>query len=237
MFQYRTVTETFKSLVWSLAIVPQPGTFLDLPYEIRQKIYTYCLLADSFEQPVIRPQKHGKKFVSTANGLVLPRYNAISLISRQTYVDIVGGGVMYSVTNFDFNSPTLMANYLSCINPAHKTLIRTISLRIRITKSQPNIAKKVSSTLAALVSLQHLEIYLSIDKDFCEPAGGDGWYSFRGRNVLPQRLLTEIKQNKRWDFIKDLGSFLLSCTMYPPGRIISIMTKQEWLSKTNILHS
>lgn len=122
---------------------------------------------------------------------------------------------MYSVTKFYFNSPMLMTNYLSCINPAHKALIRTISLRIRITKSQPSIARKVFSTLAALMSLRHLEIELSIDKDICEPAEGYGWYSFGRKGILNQKVLTDIKESKHWAMIKGLRSFLLLFTGWP----------------------
>ena len=96
-------TKYLQSLAWSNAITPQPGTFLWLPIEVRHKIYQYVLL-DSFTGPgaLIRPRKSGERYLNTyrpyynfANSLT-SKHETLSLISRQTYVDVIGG-ILHSV--------------------------------------------------------------------------------------------------------------------------------------------
>ena len=149
------------------------------------------------------------KFVSTRKTDIIQRYTILSQVCRQTYVDIVGGGMLYKVAGFSFNSPTLMYNYLSCINPAHKDSIRSIELRIRPTRSSSAIPRKVFLTLAALPCLHFLELELNCDRYTCHPttSGWPGWPRWPKKYIVHEKYLAKIEKYKYWTDFKGLRQF------------------------------
>lgn len=57
---------------------------------------------------VISPYKDGKKFKNAAKQTELSmfgNYQSLALVSRQLYIDIVGGALLYRFATFSFNSP------------------------------------------------------------------------------------------------------------------------------------
>jgi hypothetical protein len=139
---------------------------LKLPTEVRNKIYSLV-----FSDLTIRPYKKGKKFrnIVEAQQPLMILYSDLSLVCRQLYIDTVGGALLYRVATFSFDSPQLMKNYLSAINPAHKDSIRTINLRLRSTYASPTLPAWPFKIVAALPNLQSLEIEVLVDRDHCLP--------------------------------------------------------------------
>jgi hypothetical protein len=181
-----------QSLEWALATPPQDSWFLKLPTEVRNRIYELAL-----QDIIISPNKNGKKFKSTAQwpNMIL-NYRSYSLVSRQVYIDIVGGALLYRFAKFSFNSPMLMKNYLSAINPAHKTAIRTVEFRVSSTAKNPSLPSGVFKTLTTLPNLQSLEVSISFAYTLCEyPVGARPPYP---PMVLKQYALHKIANEKAW---------------------------------------
>lgn len=144
------------------------------------------------------------KFVSTRRTDIIQRYTILSQVCRQTYVDIVGGGMLYKVAGFSFNSPTLMYNYLSCINPAHKASIRSIELRMRLTYNSSAIPRKVFLTLAALPCLHFLELELNCDRYTYQHTLTSGWQK---KYIVQEKYLAKIEKYKYWTNFNGLRQF------------------------------
>jgi hypothetical protein len=64
-----------------------------------------------------------------------------------------------------------MQSYLLAINPRHKDLIRSIQLRLSMTRRSPNLSRKALLTLATLPGLRYLEIDVDVDYYLCSPIG------------------------------------------------------------------
>lgn len=107
----------------------------------------------------------------------------------ETYVDTVGGGLIYSISQFHFHSPDTMINYLSCINPTHKALIRSLQLGVSISRSRKNIPKRVFVTLASLALLRDLKITLEYN------------------DYISKDIFKRIQDNQHWEMIKGLKKF------------------------------
>lgn len=79
--------------------------------------------------------------------------------------------MLYSELKFAFTSETTMQSYLLAINPRHKDLIRSIQLRLSMTRRSPNLSRKALLTLATLPGLRYLEIDVDVDYYLCSPIG------------------------------------------------------------------
>jgi hypothetical protein len=97
---------------------------------------------------------------------MISRSRTFSLVCRQAYVDIVGGGLIYQLGIFNFGSVRIMENYLRVINPAHRACIRSVRLDISLQRKSPIIPPKTLKTLSpvSLPSLRSLEINLYVDE-------------------------------------------------------------------------
>jgi hypothetical protein len=93
------------------------------------------------------------------------RNEVLSLICRQTYVDIGGGGLLYQLGTFHFSSLQTMENYLRVINPAHRACIRSVQLFVTLTYNSAILPTKIFQILSSesLPSLQSLEITFYVE--------------------------------------------------------------------------
>lgn len=94
-------------------------------------------------------------------------YNALILVSKLTYHDIVGGGILYSMAEFTFNTPHLMFRYLKHIQPRNARMITALRVRIKISKAQPLLPRKLLTTLSSLPALRYLTIHLDFARNIC----------------------------------------------------------------------
>jgi len=121
--------------------------------------------------------------------------------------------MLYKVADFHFNSPTLMYNYLSCINPAHKASIRSVELQMRLIYNASAIPRKVFLTLSELPLLQFLEIDLNCGWRLCGPPTTTTakWVK---KFILQEKYLTKIEKSKFWGDLKGLKQFDIKFTSY-----------------------
>jgi hypothetical protein len=169
-FPDSSLIEHVQSLQWARNIAPQSG-FLTLPTEIREKIYNLALTSQPNSKPcpflhhIITPHRLGQKFISKTHAPMISQNRTLSLICRQTYVDVVGGGLLYKFGTFSFSSPQTMDNYLRVINPAHRACIRNVRLLIHFAFKYPILPKKIFQALStdSLPSLQSLKITLDVN--------------------------------------------------------------------------
>ena len=105
-------TDCMQSLAWAHSIVPQSCGFLRLPFEVRRTIYDLVIEEFSYGWEAIQPLKKGKKFYSPTWSDAAMETTALYQLCRQSYVDVVGSGLLYRARPFWFKSPTLMLNYL-----------------------------------------------------------------------------------------------------------------------------
>jgi hypothetical protein len=66
----------------------------------------------SYGREAVQPLKKGKKFYSPTWPGAATETTALYHLCRQSYVDVVGSGLLYRARPFWFKSPTLMLNYL-----------------------------------------------------------------------------------------------------------------------------
>jgi hypothetical protein len=107
--------DSMQSLAWAHSIVPQSCGFLRLPFEVRRTIYDLVIESFSYGRAAIQPLKKGKKFYSPNWPDAAMETTALYHLCRQSYVDVVGSGLLYRARAFCFRSPTLMLNYLVSI--------------------------------------------------------------------------------------------------------------------------
>jgi len=121
-------------------------------------------------------------------------YEALSLVSRQTYVDIVGSGLFYRLAKFNFTSVELMTNYIGRINPAHtKQCLRSLSVSTR------GLTKRLMDMLGEMEGLRDLEIaYFVAKNDDTE------YHIVQGKSytVFTEKVLKKLKDNKGWTALK-----------------------------------
>lgn len=98
---------------------------------------------------------------------IIPIYNSLTLASRQVYVDVVGGGLLYANTHFAFHSPDSMIRYLECINPAHCAMIRSMSVGMTLNASSHSLPLKMLPLLGAMASLEELKMSFRVSKTVC----------------------------------------------------------------------
>lgn len=77
--------------------------------------------------------------------------------------------MLYSEIKFVFISEKEMQSYLFAINPRHKDFIRSIQLRLTMSRQSPHLFRKALLTLASLPSLKYLEIDVDVAYDACSP--------------------------------------------------------------------
>jgi len=203
---FRLSADTNQSLEWALATPAQNSSFLKLPAEVRNRIYLLV-----FSDLTIRPYKKGKKFRNVGEATSQPLmilYSDLSLVCRQLYIDTVGGALLYRVATFSFDSPQLMKNYLSAINPAHKNEIRTINLRVRSTYVSPTLPASPFKTLAALPNLQSLVVEVLVNRDHCQGQQTFTHGSYTTSFTLRQDAFLKIADEKVWLRLK--GSHLMA---------------------------
>lgn len=149
-----------------MEVKPQESPFLKLPLEIRERICEHAISCPTNTGPCnVRPQKQLKKIRDAGetarlyapdSHISLPTYNALSLVSRQVYIEVVGSGILYRIADFHFGSPAIMFNYLDRINPIQKARITRIVVEVGMTKA--GLETKFFDTLQGLTSLQRLRI-------------------------------------------------------------------------------
>lgn len=87
---------------------------MKLPYEVRLKIYEHAVEDFSFAGATtpIEPKKKGKKFWSPGWEDPATDTERLYMICRQSYVDVVGSGLLYRLKTFVSSLPRL---HLFCI--------------------------------------------------------------------------------------------------------------------------
>ncbi|KAF8866622.1 hypothetical protein BDZ45DRAFT_278459 [Acephala macrosclerotiorum] len=151
------------SFEWAKAIIPQESGFLKLPYEVRLKIYEHAVEDFTFTKAdaPIEPRKKGKRFWSPGWTGPATDTERLYMICRQSYVDVVGSGLIYRLKPFTFPSPSMMLNYLLVIHPVHRDAIRSITFTAKLSRTgQKNIAPLALETLASMPNLQSLTLKL-----------------------------------------------------------------------------
>jgi hypothetical protein len=126
----------------------------------------------------------------------------MSLVARQFYVDIVGGSMLYRITQFHFSSGTTMLNYLTCINPAHKESITDIKLSLTVSRLTPHLPRNAILALASLPSLRYLTLILN----------STNWNDYPisiSQTLAPTTILGRIMDNRNLREIKGLKEFHL----------------------------
>lgn len=153
------MSDKIQSLNWAANINPQNG-FLSFPVEVRNLVYSYLFTSTHINNP----RKDGKKFresrldTTKSSESAIKVYNTLSSLSRQTYVDVVGGGLLYQHAKFTFSTPDAMKRYLDVINPAHRDVLRNINVDIRLTNDATPLPPSLLPTLSSLLSLTHLKL-------------------------------------------------------------------------------
>ncbi|KAE8444585.1 hypothetical protein EG329_014416 [Mollisiaceae sp. DMI_Dod_QoI] len=183
------------SLEWAKAIVPQPASgFLKMPFEVRLKIYELAVEDFTFTTPTtpIEPKKKGKKFWSPGWINAAEDTERLYMICRQSYVDVVGSGLIYRLKPFTFSSPAMMLNYLLVIHPVHRDAIRSISLTTKLSRSIKNIQPLALSTLASLPNLQTLNLKLLLGYNLCDRilVGNRRHFAFTVRTDILEHIKT-----------------------------------------------
>jgi hypothetical protein len=172
---------------------------------VRRKIYDLTIDEFIFGSNRIEPRKNGNKFYSPNWPNAAQETTALYQLCRQTYVDVVGSGLLYSAKTFLFGSPTLMLNYLWVINPVHKDAIRSIELWISFHSRNKTLPSKALEFLAECNGLRHLVLGIDVDNSNCDITRIHGSKTF----AVSGKLLAKIRD---WDAlrqIKGLWSFYL----------------------------
>ncbi|TAQ89323.1 hypothetical protein B7494_g2330 [Chlorociboria aeruginascens] len=168
------------SFEWANSIVPQ----YKLPIEVRQRIWGY-VLGDGV--PVV-PKKRKDKFkdenppeVSTT----IRDYVSLCQVSRQTYVDIVGGSLLYKHATFHFNTVAVLREYLSVINPEHKKHIQSVSIPLTLRRRTDTFPLPPFQLLGSCEGLQHLTVSIDLIQRFWKRTNGPpaGHHTGYHRNV------------------------------------------------------
>ncbi|EKD17876.1 uncharacterized protein L3040_004415 [Drepanopeziza brunnea f. sp. 'multigermtubi'] len=227
------------SKAWALQIAEQTAPLLRIPIELRQRIFEIVL---SDYDLTLTPHKCGKRFLNIAGrtrytcrsrhdsidvedpnyfrpNSVVDLYIYLSMLCRQTYVEIVGGAWLYQIGAFNFNSPTLMYNYINRINPFHASNISAIHLRVRLTRNAPNIPRKIITTLASLQpSLRDLSFEVYVEADLCYELKLPNYqYKFlEHHEFLPKEdICVKLESSKNWELLQNLRSFEMAfCGSY-----------------------
>lgn len=117
----------------------------------------------------ITPWKKGSKFYDRNWRNASKETEALYLLSRQAYVDVVGSGLLYQFRKFSFTSPSTMLNYLWVINPRHKDAIRTIELDLNLQiykkcfdDKSPRACGRPFEMIASCKNLQHFTLNLGL---------------------------------------------------------------------------
>jgi hypothetical protein len=169
---------------------------------VRRKIYDLAIDDFIFGDNKIFPRKNGKKFYSPNWPNSAQETAALYQLCRQTYVDVVGSGLLYSAKTFLFTSPTLMLNYLWVINPVHKDAIRSIELWISFTHRNKTLPSKALEFLAECKGLRHLDLRIDFDRSTCEMTRIYGRKTF----AVSGKLLAKIRE---WDALRQIKRLLL----------------------------
>jgi hypothetical protein len=149
----------------------------------------------------IFPRKNGNEFYSYNWPNAAGETAALYQLCRQTYVDVVGSGLLYSAKTFVFTSPTLMLNYLWVINPVHKDAIRSIVLWISFTHRNKTLPSKAVEFLAGCKGLRHLDLRIDFDRSTCEMTRIHGSKTF----AVSDKLLGKIRE---WDALRQIKGLL-----------------------------
>ena len=117
----------------------------------------------------ITPWRRGRKFYDIDWKNAQKETASLYLLCRQSYVDVVGGGLLYTFRKFYFASPLTMLNYLWVINPRHKDAVRSIQLEMKIsTNTQclddapPLRCGRPFEMIASCKNLQHFALNLQM---------------------------------------------------------------------------
>ena len=82
-------------------------------------------------------------------------------------------GTLYTKAKLAFTSEATMHHYLLAINPRHEDLIRSIHIRLHLTRWTPYLSRKALLTLDSLPGLRYLEIDIDVEYYLCDPIGPD----------------------------------------------------------------
>lgn len=171
---------------------------------MRRKIYDLAIdefISGSYFSDTIEPRKNGNKFYSPNWPNAAQETAALYQLCRQTYVDVVGSGLLYSAKTFLFTSPTLMLNYLWVINPVHKDAIRSIELWISFTHRHKTLPSKAVEFLAGCKGLRHLDLRLDFDRSTCEMTRIHSQRKF----AVSEKMLAKIRD---WDALRQIKGLL-----------------------------
>jgi hypothetical protein len=154
---------------------------------------------------IIEPRKNGKKFYSPNWPNSAQETASLYQLCRQTYVDVVGSGLLYSNKYFIFKSPTLMLNYLWVINPVHKDAIANVELTLSFRNGNKTLPSKAFEFLAECKGLRDLTLYMVVDHSNCDTTQYAAspyviWYEISGK------LLAKIRE---WDALRQIKRLLL----------------------------
>lgn len=126
----------------------------------------------------------------------MEHYIVLLKVCRQTYLEVVGSGILYTLLKFAFTSEATMYHYLLAINPRHKDLIRSIHIHLTMTRGTLYLSRKALLTLASLPSFRYLEVHIDIDYFLCAPIGP---YAGRQRTMeVGEEELRLVKERKHW---------------------------------------
>lgn len=199
------------SRAWAEAIVPQDCGFLRLPLEIRMRIYEHVIRDWSIGRSPIEPRKNRMKFKSASWSKSDGETAQLYLLCRQSYVDVVGCGLIYALKLFLFASPNLMLNYLWVIHPVHLSAIQSIELHINYNYSL-SLDSLPFEKLLECTSLKNLFITIFVRSRDCHRSVmhvGNNFsapYSY----ALPESLLTKLADWKSIRQLRGLNSFRLN---------------------------
>jgi hypothetical protein len=165
------------------------------------------------------PRKKGLKYTTIDKVCpVLDQYNKLLEVCRQTYVDIVGGSLLYSYARFSFSSTDAMIRYLDCINPAHRDAIQSINLFI--TASQPShlLQNRALEVLATIPNLHTLTMDVGVGKSMCYTTRYSQVSLRRGYEMNAHSL--HYLEKSRWDILKGLRRFEMTFCGTPRPRVL-----------------
>lgn len=158
-----------QSLEWASTIKTQKSSFVSLPVEVRNQIYGYIFTGFT----ITNPTKCGPKFELAKDAEVtnIKLYNAFVTACRQIYVDVVGGGLLYAISTFAFNTPEALMKYLGCINPAHLALIKSVDVSMTLSESITRLPTDLLAFLGSMSSLEELLLTFRVSKGACALQG------------------------------------------------------------------
>jgi hypothetical protein len=140
--------------------------------------------------------------------MLMPKIDTsrLYLLCRQTYLDVVGRGLIYSQKLFFFCSQTLMLNYLWVIHPIHLNAIQSIELNINYNHALA-LNTQAFDKLAECRSLKNLFINIKVSPALCRTRRGTLGYGFT--YLLPTHLLTKLTSWESIRALRDLWTFKL----------------------------